>query len=746
MKKQITFLVVLLLFTTNIFAQEYNEITDELHKSEASPQGNSNGWIISNLTFRLKVIQNEDGPGTYKRNGNLLLGRSDYTIVGYRFNGKLYKLGQAPFTNHENHSGYFKVRFVVSVDNSHHSFEKTTAAGLGSNFEIDRGYKSPKSLSNIKLLSVDIIDLSDNHMEYVLNNYLKSEKQNELTQISNTGDDFWNGSASNNTSNSQTQQYSQTNSDYNKNTKINTSGLTKEQIEAHEDFKQKQQEQMQYVQAKIDENRQNVQNLQKAADETGEEWKNGNYIQGSSHLANEYAKQGNEEAAIGTLAVGVGLDIYSSIKADRERKKTQEAQERQSEKVNFEKEKLRREKFVESHKNATQKLIEDGNSIFDISTINRKYKVSVSGLTDEINATIDSRQLAEEYFQFDYFYLTFVTSEYNNSNYSGSSYDYKFATDIPSSTVFKYSKSIKLSKDILKNDSDFFIDYLKKKKYYNPENKILIKDGKLTHGSSGKEFLFFSTNENPFENFKNEKKELYSNLNITFVKKDDNTSHKNIPQEYLVFYKEYEKNLIEAKNGNAEAMLNLGHMYAEGKDKNRHTDFSKEEYWYRKSAEKGNLDAMYNLAEIKIFTEGFRSNEGVNWLEKASENGHIEATHKLGYLCLFLKDWEKAEYLLKKSAEKGKVESMFELGGDLYIMKKDYIQAIFWLEKAANLGDLTSIKKLAEIRTNGGYSNKGKVLKEYISLKDAKYWHEKACSLGDNNSCETLKSKKFKNL
>lgn len=82
-------LLTFILLSTFTFGQEHKEIKDKFHIDKAEKQGNKNGWVYSNLNFELTVQQLQDGPDTYKGTGKLHLGRNDYTIDGYRFNGKL---------------------------------------------------------------------------------------------------------------------------------------------------------------------------------------------------------------------------------------------------------------------------------------------------------------------------------------------------------------------------------------------------------------------------------------------------------------------------------------------------------------------------------------------------------------------------------------------------------------------------------------------------------------------------------
>jgi hypothetical protein len=160
-----------MLFTTVSFTQEHKKITHKLNIGKAERMGNKNGWVYSNLTSELIVQQLQDDPSTYKRTSKLKL---NYTVDGYRFNGKLYQLNQSPLKN-EQHLGYVKIKYVLSTGNT---FEETYGS-FGVTHNIDRGYKELKNLSNIKLQSVKIIEFENSHMEYVLNNFIKTKQKQQ---------------------------------------------------------------------------------------------------------------------------------------------------------------------------------------------------------------------------------------------------------------------------------------------------------------------------------------------------------------------------------------------------------------------------------------------------------------------------------------------------------------------------------------------------------------------------------------
>lgn len=359
MKKQITFIIfVFTILSTNSFAQFLTVYSGKEGTIIVKGQGTANGGTYTyeatiKSKFEAKIL------GEFW----IYLSIPEFKITGFNYKGKdaAYFVDSSfpisPKGNFQSKiSGDYRLSDGINTRIAGNSFVE---GGVGQSMDmitfidIDNDNKTAlkqylngdkSKLANIKA-QLSKLSLKNDYFEELsaigrlIDKKIQNENQiknlqkqentvdNKTTKISNTSDDFWNGSASNSSS---TITSTQTKQNSNKTrTSTNTSGLTSKQIKAHEDFKQKQQEQMQYMQAKIAESRQNAQNIQNAANATEMAWKNGNYIQGSSYLANEYARQGNESAAYGTIAVGVGLDIYSSIKADRERKKAQEAQQAQ---------------------------------------------------------------------------------------------------------------------------------------------------------------------------------------------------------------------------------------------------------------------------------------------------------------------------------------------------------------------------------------------------------------------------------
>ena len=97
-------------------------------------------------------------------------------------------------------------------------------------------------------------------------------------------------------------------------------------------------EQIRQINAQLEQNRRNSQALQEASDQTANNWANGNYIQGSQPLMNEFAKQGNKTGVIATATIGVGLKIWEVARENKARKEAEEKRRQ---------EELRRQREIE---------------------------------------------------------------------------------------------------------------------------------------------------------------------------------------------------------------------------------------------------------------------------------------------------------------------------------------------------------------------------------------------------------------
>lgn len=155
--------------------------------------------------------------------------------------------------------------------------------------------------------------------------------------------------------------------------------IKRQQQIAQEQAEQKRQQQFEEMQAKLAEKRRKTEALNVASQETMNQWSQGNYLQGSTALVNEYAAQGNSDAALTTLAVGTGLEIINMIGEEKRRK--EEAEERRAEQARRAEEERRRLAEIEAEK---QRILDEQKREFNLLVEeNRQIKKSVIRKRDE---------------------------------------------------------------------------------------------------------------------------------------------------------------------------------------------------------------------------------------------------------------------------------------------------------------------------------------------------------------------------
>jgi uncharacterized protein YdaT len=121
-------------------------------------------------------------------------------------------------------------------------------------------------------------------------------------------------------------------------------------------------------------------------------------------------------------------------------------------------------------------------------------------------------------------------------------------------------------------------------------------------------------------------------------------------------------------------------------------DYAKARDWYEKAADRGNADAMANLGWLYAHGQGVAldSAKAREWYEKAVAKDNAPAMFHLGYLYDtgfgVPQDYAKAREWYEKAADKGNASAMANLGL-LYAngrgVPQDYAKAREWYEKAA---------------------------------------------------------------
>jgi TPR repeat protein len=161
-----------------------------------------------------------------------------------------------------------------------------------------------------------------------------------------------------------------------------------------------------------------------------------------------------------------------------------------------------------------------------------------------------------------------------------------------------------------------------------------------------------------------------------------------------------------ASENYAPAIYNLGYMYEKGMgvemDLRRATDL------YHLGASHGYPQAQHALAQCYRSGKGVQADMGKfeNWLTSAAEKNLAAAQSDLGlhleYNATCKEDLEEAMSWYKKAGDAGEVNAMYNLGV-LYktghkFLERNEEQALYWLSKAAKIGDIESQKELDALR------------------------------------------------
>ena len=114
-----------------------------------------------------------------------------------------------------------------------------------------------------------------------------------------------------------------------------------------EAYERQQQEWYDNFQAQLEQNRIDQQNLNAAGDVAAQQAAAGNYQQAGMTYGMELANQGEAEAAIASMAIGTGVQIWSEISKERKKKKAAEARRLEQQRIQREREQQRDRKRAE---------------------------------------------------------------------------------------------------------------------------------------------------------------------------------------------------------------------------------------------------------------------------------------------------------------------------------------------------------------------------------------------------------------
>lgn len=193
---------------------------------------------------------------------------------------------------------------------------------------------------------------------------------------------------------------------------------------------------------------------------------------------------------------------------------------------------------------------------------------------------------------------------------------------------------------------------------------------------------------------------------------------KGVAQDYTQAFYWYQK---AANQGLADAQNSLGVCYKNGYGVAQ--DFAQAAYWYQKAAEQGNIYAQYNLGNFYAKGEGVAKDyaQAVYWLRKAADQGDEDAKRNLA----------KAEQLLQEQQSSGQnnqqntTDDTKSKGFQLY-QQKEYTEAFYYFNLAANNGDVESMLYLAQMC----YYGEG----VEVNYNTAAHWWNEAAKRGNANA------------
>eukprot|EP00742_Colponemidia_sp_Colp-10_P011747 GILJ01013098.1.p1 GENE.GILJ01013098.1~~GILJ01013098.1.p1 ORF type:complete len:1171 (+),score=101.33 GILJ01013098.1:479-3514(+) len=206
----------------------------------------------------------------------------------------------------------------------------------------------------------------------------------------------------------------------------------------------------------------------------------------------------------------------------------------------------------------------------------------------------------------------------------------------------------------------------------------------------------------------------------------DSTSQNNLGYAYLngdgveIDYREARKWFTEAANaGITHAEGNLAMMFEQGLG--GPVDLHSATKWYEKAAERGSYSAVQSLARLKRITQD--ASAAVESLRKSANKGNLLALFELGSMYWqgrdgVEKDLSEAKRLLGRAATCGHVPSQVQLGSMLLQQSDTETEGFEWIKRAAESGDATAQAKLATLY-HAGYGTP-------VDAEAGRRWAERA--------------------
>lgn len=185
---------------------------------------------------------------------------------------------------------------------------------------------------------------------------------------------------------------------------------------------------------------------------------------------------------------------------------------------------------------------------------------------------------------------------------------------------------------------------------------------------------------------------------------------KGVPKNFELAVEYYSR---AAEQKHADALTNLGFMAENGMGMS--VDIIQAEQWYRDAAETSEYARAENyLGSLYYHGKGQIEqdfNEAVQWFRKAAEQGNTHALNNLG-ICYeegagVSRDYAMAKEYYKKSAS-GNHPSAANNLGYIYLLEKNYEDAIRWFHLASALGSSDALYNLGTVYESGVAHPKGK--------------------------------------
>jgi uncharacterized protein len=160
-----------------------------------------------------------------------------------------------------------------------------------------------------------------------------------------------------------------------------------------------------------------------------------------------------------------------------------------------------------------------------------------------------------------------------------------------------------------------------------------------------------------------------------------------------------------AENGEAQAQLQLGNVYAKGESV--HQSYDDAAKWYEKAAAQGNAEARLALGELYEAGQGVPKDvtRALELYRQAAEQGLAAAQYTLGFMYEagrgVAADQAQAALWYRRAAEQGDPLAQYDLGQryDLGVgVSTNAIEAYKWLTLAAAQGQPDSAARLKKVQ------------------------------------------------